>query len=156
MEIVLALIGLAIGVGLGIGGLLLYQNTQANNRRQQAENEAARIVEETARTSGLPPGGRWWNQAFLVSWQGAYIIKNILGTVPVHEDGSTYFEAPPGRALYFEALDADGREVQRMRTFVQAAPGVTRTCIGCHEDKKSAATRPTAQLIESNTVTTCR
>lgn len=97
-----------------------------------------RIVEETARTSGIPPGGRWWNQAFLVSWQGAYIVKNILGTVPVHEDGSAYFEAPPGRALYFEALDADGREVQRMRTFVQAAPGVTRTCIGCHEPKYSA------------------
>jgi len=103
-----------------------------------------RIVEETARISGLPPGGRWWNQAFLVSWQGAYIIKNILGTVPVHEDGSAYFEVPPGRAIYFEALDADGREVQRMRTFVQAAPGVTRSCVGCHESKKSAAPRHTA------------
>jgi hypothetical protein len=97
-----------------------------------------RIVEETARTSGLPPGGRWWNQAFLVSWQGGYIVKNILGTVPVHEDGSAYFEAPPGRAIYFEALDGEGREIQRMRTFVQAAPGTTRSCIGCHENKKSA------------------
>jgi hypothetical protein len=101
-----------------------------------------RVVEETARTSGIPPGGRWWNQAFLVSWQGAYIVKNVLGTVPVHEDGSAYFEAPPGRALYFEALDAEGREIQRMRTFVQAAPGVTRSCIGCHEQKKSAPPRP--------------
>ena len=100
-----------------------------------------RVVEETARTSGIPPGGRWWNQAFLVSWQGAYIVKNILGTVPVHEDGSAYFEAPPGRALYFEALDAEGREIQRMRTFVQAVPGVTRSCIGCHEQKKSAPPR---------------
>ena len=103
-----------------------------------------RIVEETARVSGLPPGGRWWNQAFLVSWQGAYIVKNILGTVPVEEDGSAYFEVPPGRALYFEALDADGREVQRMRTFVQAAPGATRSCVGCHENKQSTAMRPTA------------
>ena len=98
-----------------------------------------RILEETARTSGIPPGGRWWNQAFLVSWQGAYIVKNILGTVPVREDGSAYFEVPPGRAVYFEALDEEGREVQRMRTYVQALPGVTRSCIGCHEDKKSAA-----------------
>ncbi len=97
-----------------------------------------RIVEETARTSGIPPGGRWWNQAFLVSWQGAYIVKNILGTVPVHEDGSAYFEVPPGRALYFEVLDEEGREIQRMRTFVQAAPGVTRSCVGCHESKRSS------------------
>jgi len=101
-----------------------------------------RVVEETARTSGLPPGGRWWNQAFLVSWQGAYIIKNVLGTVPVLEDGSAHFEAPPGRALYFEALDADGREIHRMRTFVQAVPGVTRSCVGCHENKKSAPLQP--------------
>ncbi len=106
-----------------------------------------RIVEETARTSGLPPGGRWWNQAFLVSWQGGYIVKNILGTVPVHEDGSAYFEAPPGRAIYFEALDADGREVQRMRTFVQAAAGVTRSCVGCHEYKKSTPPSPASQPL---------
>jgi len=97
-----------------------------------------RIVEETTRISGIPSGGRWWNQAFLVSWQGAYVIKNILGVVPVHEDGSAYFEVPAGRALYFQALDEQGREIQRMRTFVQAAPGVTRSCVGCHENKMTA------------------
>ena len=110
-----------------------------------------RVIEETARTSGLPPGGRWWNQAFLVSWQGAYIVKNVLGTVPVHDDGSAYFEAPAGRALYFEALDAEGREVQRMRTFVQAVPGTTRSCVGCHENKLAASASllpPAASLIE--------
>jgi len=101
-----------------------------------------RIVEETARASGLPPGGRWWNQAFLVSWQGAYIVKNFLGTVPVHEDGSAYFEVPAGRAVYFELLDDEGREIQRMRTFVQAVPGATRSCVGCHEAKKTAPLRP--------------
>ncbi len=98
-----------------------------------------RIVEETARTSGLPPGGRWWNQAFLVSWQGAYTVKNVLGVVPVHEDGSAYFEVPPGRAIYIEALDAEGREIQRMRTFVQSVPGTVRSCVGCHEKKNTAS-----------------
>ena len=97
-----------------------------------------RIVEETTRISGIPGGGRWWNQAFLVSWQGAYVVKNILGVVPVSEDGSAYFEVPAGRALYFQALDGHGREIQRMRTFVQAAPGVTRSCIGCHENRMTA------------------
>ncbi len=97
-----------------------------------------RVIEETTRVSGIPDGGRWWNQAFLVSWQGAYVVKNILGVIPVHADGSAHFEAPSGRALYFSALDAEGREIQRMRTFVQAAPGVTRSCIGCHESKMTA------------------
>lgn len=109
-----------------------------------------RVVEETTRTSGIPGGGRWWNQAFLISWQGAYVVKNVLGVVPVHKDGSVYFEAPSGRALYFEALDGSGREIHRMRTFVQAAPGVTRSCIGCHENKMTApmnAARPLAQRM---------
>ncbi len=103
-----------------------------------------RVVEETARVSGIPPGGRWWNQAFLISWQGGYVVKNILGTVPVHEDGSAYFEVPPGRAIYFEALDQEGREIQRMRTFVQAVPATTRSCVGCHENKQAAPVRPAA------------
>ncbi|MBE3070603.1 MAG: PD40 domain-containing protein, partial [Planctomycetes bacterium] len=116
---------------------------------KRGEVKRLRVVEETARTSEVPPGGRWWNQAFLISWQGAYVVKNFLGTVPVEADGSACFEVPSGRALYLEALDADGREVQRMRTFVQAVPGVTRSCIGCHEHKMttpSAAPRVPAAL----------
>jgi hypothetical protein len=113
------------------------------------EVERLRILEETTRVSGIPGGGRWWNQAFLVSWQGSYTVKNFLGTVPVEADGSVYFEAPPGKALYFQALDAEGRCVQSMRTFVQAAPGVTRSCVGCHEYKSAApaenSVRPIAQ-----------
>jgi len=98
-----------------------------------------RVIEETARVSEIPPGGRWWNQAFLVSWQGAYIVKNVLGVVPVEPDGSAHFQAPPGKALYFQALDGKGRALQSMRTFVQARPGLTRSCVGCHEPKAGAA-----------------
>lgn len=44
MEIVLALVGLAIGVGLGAAGLYIYQNAQGKNRKRLAEEEAARIA----------------------------------------------------------------------------------------------------------------
>ena len=98
-----------------------------------------RILETTARVSGIPRGGRWWNQAFLASWQGSYDIKYYLGTVPVEEDGSAYFIAPPGKALYFQALDAEGRMLQSQRTFVQAVPGVARSCTGCHIKEDNAA-----------------
>ncbi|HEY3321243.1 MAG TPA: NPCBM/NEW2 domain-containing protein [Planctomycetota bacterium] len=98
-----------------------------------------RVLETTARISGLPPGGRWWNQAFLVSWQGSYDIKWVLGVVPVAEDGSAYFEAPAAKALYFQALDKDHRLMQSMRTFVQAAPGVTRSCLGCHVNEENVS-----------------
>lgn len=46
MEIVLALIGLAIGVGLGAGGLLVYQRSQGAGKVHLAEEEAARILSE--------------------------------------------------------------------------------------------------------------
>lgn len=46
MEIVMALIGLAIGAGLGIGGLIIYQNSRGANRIRAAEEEAARIIKD--------------------------------------------------------------------------------------------------------------
>jgi len=46
MDIVIALLGVAIGVGLGVGGLLFYQNSQGQNKRRQAEDEATRIVSD--------------------------------------------------------------------------------------------------------------
>ncbi|MBL7218696.1 MAG: NPCBM/NEW2 domain-containing protein [Phycisphaerae bacterium] len=98
-----------------------------------------RVIETTARVSGIPRGGRWWNQAFLASWQGSYDIKYFLGLVPVEKDGSAYFEAPPGKAIYFQALDAEGRMLQSQRTFVQAAPGIARSCTGCHIKEDNAA-----------------
>ena len=95
-----------------------------------------RVIEETSRVSPSPGGA--FNQTFLVSAALAFSVKNFLGVAPVESDGSAFFEVPAGRALYLQALDADGRLVQSMRTFVQAAPGVTRSCIGCHEHKFSA------------------
>ena len=41
--------------------------------------------------------------------------RAVLGTVPVESDGSACFEAPPGKAIYFQALDARGMAVQSMR-----------------------------------------
>ena len=100
---------------------------------ERGEVKWLRIIEETSRVSATPGGA--FNQTFLMSAALAWSAKNFLGIVPVEPDGSAYFEVPSGRALYLHALDADGRLVQSMRTFVQAAPGVTRSCIGCHEHK---------------------
>ncbi|MBE7503398.1 MAG: PD40 domain-containing protein [Verrucomicrobiales bacterium] len=97
-----------------------------------------RVIEETSRVSPIPPGGNPFNQVFLISAALGWSAKDYLGVVPVSPEGSVYFEAPSGRALYLQALDADGRLVQSMRTFVQAAPGTTRSCIGCHEHKATA------------------
>lgn len=67
-----------------------------------------------------------------------FVAKASLGLVPVEADGSASFYAPPGKVLYFVALDGDLNEIQRMRSVVQVQPGERRSCIGCHEDRKSA------------------
>ena len=67
-----------------------------------------------------------------------YTVKRVLGTVPVEADGSAYFVVPADRNVYFEALDADQREVQRMRSVVCLKPSERRTCVGCHESRTTA------------------
>lgn len=108
---------------------------------------ALRVIEETSRVSGRTDGANPYNQTFLVSCALAFSVKNYLGIVPVEPDGSAYFEVPSGKAIYLQALDKDGRLVHSMRSFVQAAPGTTRSCVGCHEHKQTAARRP-EQLAE--------
>jgi hypothetical protein len=71
-----------------------------------------------------------------------YVAKAVHGVAPVNADGAAYFEAPAGRVLYFQALDAEYNEVQRMRSVVQLQPGEVRSCTGCHEDRlRSPPTR---------------
>ena len=62
------------------------------------------------------------NSMFLPRWSGS---KNSL--VP---SGSEISWMPPPRSI--------GAVPPAMRSFIQAAPGTTRACVGCHEDKSSA------------------
>lgn len=59
--------------------------------------------------------------------------RAVLGTVPVAEDGSAYFEVPAGKLIYFQALDEDGMAVQSMRSGTYVQPGEHLSCQGCHE-----------------------
>jgi hypothetical protein len=100
-----------------------------------------RVLEETSRVSGTA-GGNGFNQTFSISAALAWSAKIFHGIVPVEEDGSVYFEAPSGRALYFQLLDKDYKMVRSMRSFIQAAPGTTRSCSGCHEYAPKAMGMP--------------
>jgi mono/diheme cytochrome c family protein len=67
-----------------------------------------------------------------------YVAKQSWGTVPVEADGSARFYAPSGKVLYFQVLDENFNELQRMRSVVQLQPGEKRSCIGCHERRSAA------------------
>ena len=66
------------------------------------------------------------------------LARNILGTVPVEEDGSANFIAPANVELYFQALDEQGLAVQSMRSATNIQPGERLVCQGCHEPKNQA------------------
>jgi hypothetical protein len=68
----------------------------------------------------------------------SYVAKAALGIAPVETDGSAYFSAPAGKVLYFQVLDDQFNELQRMRSVVQLQPGEQRSCIGCHEDRRTS------------------
>jgi mono/diheme cytochrome c family protein len=103
----------------------------------RGEVKYLRVIEEVPKPVSAECRG-YGLQHPLISKDGNFAVKRVLGTVPVEEDGSASFEAPAGKALYFSALNADFLEVQRMRSFTHLAPGQTITCVGCHEDRRTA------------------
>ncbi|MCF7957973.1 MAG: hypothetical protein K9M57_05935 [Phycisphaerae bacterium] len=86
---------------------------------------------------------------------GTWTLKRILGTVPVAEDGSAYFEVPPARSLYLVLLDGQERSVKQMRSFVTLRPGEQRGCVGCHENRTQSPPsrqRPMALLHKPHSI----
>ncbi len=125
-------------------------------RVQRGEVKQIAVVEEIAKEEFAPllhdgvPGARGYaaNTAFgfqfpLVSCGATYAPKKIWGYADVAADGSAHFQVPAGLPIYFLALDAEGRAVQRMRTFTHFQPGEVQSCVGCHADRNYAThTRP--------------
>jgi hypothetical protein len=75
-----------------------------------------------------------------MSWLGTFNLERILGTVPVEPDGSANFELPASRPVFYVALDENDLAVKRMQSFTCVMPGERMTCLGCHENRKSAHT----------------
>jgi len=84
----------------------------------------------------------------LVSWLGTFTLERVLGTVPVEEDGSAFFEAPADRQLFFVALDDQELSVKRMQSFASVRPGEVNGCVGCHEHRaKTPDAKMPGQLL---------
>jgi len=111
-----------------------------------------RVVEEVRHNIDLLASGEYRkDHANFMEWYASpvdrvsgpagwptYVAKAPHGVVPVEADGSARFYAPADKVLYFQALDKDFNELQRMRSVVQLQPGERRSCIGCHESRHMA------------------
>ncbi|MHC4517109.1 MAG: SUMF1/EgtB/PvdO family nonheme iron enzyme [Planctomycetota bacterium] len=73
-----------------------------------------------------------------VGTDGPWEPKRILGTVPVEKDGSAFFRVPANTPISIQPLDAEGRALQLMRSWMTAMPGEVVSCVGCHEKQNAA------------------
>jgi hypothetical protein len=64
--------------------------------------------------------------------------RSLLGSVPVEDDGSSFFTMPANIPVFFQAIDEDGCAVQTMRSDTYIHPGERRLCLGCHEPRTRA------------------
>jgi len=86
-------------------------------------------------------------QVAAVSYKADVGRKKVHGITPVYKDGSAAFMVEPNTNIFFQALDENYMEIQRMRTFINLMPGENRSCVGCHEPRRNApklSTRPLA------------
>jgi len=122
------------------GGVVLadgYRGLEPAVGRGQVKQ--LRVMEQVRKTEDL--ASRAFDQSPVMSY-GTYYAKRDWGTVPVEEDGSACFFVPALREIYIQAVDAEGRELQRMTSAVQLMPGERVGCVGCHESRQTAP--PTA------------
>jgi hypothetical protein len=106
-----------------------------------------RVVRELQKTVRIDPSLRAFGFQFpVISCGATYAGKEVIGEIDVTPDGSAYFEVPARVPLYFMALDADGKAVQRMRSFTHFMPGEQQGCIGCHEHRLNTPTPHVASL----------
>jgi hypothetical protein len=88
----------------------------------------------------------------LVSCGATYAPKRLCGFADVKADGSAAFRVPAEVPIYFMALDAEGRAVQRMRSFTHMMPGEVQGCVGCHADRNSMAPKAAQASMRRVTV----
>jgi len=81
---------------------------------------------------------------------GPWDVRRVLGTVPVAEDGSSYFAVPANTPIAVQPLDAEGKAMHLMRSWFTAMPGEAVTCLGCHEDTNRAPPNSSADGRRAN------
>jgi len=90
-----------------------------------------------------------------VGADGPWEAKRVLGVVPVEADGSAFFRLPARTPVSFQPLDAEGRALALMRSWMTAMPGESVSCVGCHDrqsvapsgqGRRAALNRPPSEL----------
>jgi len=134
----------------------VYQGLEPSVKRGEIKQIA--VVQEIEKSTHspqnnlTPDGKRMRNIAVfgfqfpLVSCGATYAPKKLWGFAEVDENGAAAFKVPSEVPIYFMALDAEGRALQRMRSFTHLMPGEVQGCVGCHADRNSVASTSASRL----------
>ncbi|MBI2481258.1 MAG: hypothetical protein HYV60_22250, partial [Planctomycetia bacterium] len=107
-------------------GILFIQNANVGSSLQPGTVRAIRVNQ----IHGQPTNVKL-NAGIAIN----EVVKQILGTVPVNEDGSVMVKVPARQPLQLQALDQNGMALMTMRSVIYLQPGETQSCVGCHESK---------------------
>lgn len=113
----------------------IYQGLEAQGVKR-GQVKTLRVMKQLPKTQNTE--GPRFHDHYPIAGYGTYYMKEILGEVPVNENGSVYFRVPSNCEIYFIALDKEGKEVQRMGSVTQITTGERAACVGCHEPRLSA------------------
>ena len=94
--------------GVTTGTFILTDVYRGLSEAMRGKVKTIQIMQQVPKRCNMQ-GQRAWDMDPLVG-RGTYYVKRVIGEVPVEADGSAYFQAPAMREIYFQALDADGRE----------------------------------------------
>ncbi len=94
------------------------------------------VLPKSSPSAGNPP----------INYDREIVARQVLGTVPIEEDGSVHFTLRAGIPVFFQVLDENGLAIQSMRSSMYAMPGESLSCLGCHEPKGKTAEQGKAAM----------
>jgi len=124
----------------------VYQGMNGIERGRVKYVRVMEVMPTTWEQASTGPGAGM--QVAAVSYKADVGRKKVHGIATVHGDGSACFAVPADKNLFFQALDENYMELQRMRTFINLMAGEKRSCIGCHEPRRNApALKPAMAML---------
>ena len=92
-------------------------------------------------------GPRHMGGHYSMGMETCWDARQILGTATVEDDGSASFNIPANTPVSLQPLDAEGKAVQLMRSWVVGMPGERLSCIGCHESQNMTSPSKTSKAM---------